>query len=85
MSNSEELGLNTYYNKFLTNLVLWKCLKRNLEKGNSFNNYEKLAIYQAKIESLLPKIQLLDKTIMKSCYPLLDDIALIKYFRDTVR
>jgi len=82
--------LNTEYNQFLSNLVLWNVLhnryKKDEEQGyNQNNNYEKMIDYEASVKDFLPEIEKLDRNNIKSYFPLVDDIALINIFKEVVR
>lgn len=84
----EQYNLNTAYNLFLTNLVLWHGLYNRLkldeEKGyKPVKNYNKMIELKEKIESLLPNIEQLDRESIKSYFPLVNDKVLIQVFRDT--
>ncbi len=82
--------LNTEYNQFLSNLALWNVLhnryKKYEEQGdNQNNNYEKMIDYEASVKDFLPEIEKIDRDNIKSYFPLVDDIALIKIFKEVVR
>lgn len=81
--------LNTEYNQFLSNLILWNVLhnryKKYNEKGNKqIKNYEKMIAYEASVKVFLPELDKLDRINIKSYFPLVDDIALIKTFKEVV-
>lgn len=81
---------NTEYNQFLSNLVLWNVLHNRYKKDegqghNQNNNYEKMIDYEASVKDFLPEIEKLDRDNIKSYFPLVDDIALIKIFKEVVR
>lgn len=87
MNSKLQYQINKMYNKFLTQLVLWKYFKNKVDKAKEedINRYLKMMkIYEVKVLELLPEIQVLDRSKIKSCFPLVDDIALIKYFIDKV-
>lgn len=90
MINPSQHKINTAYNQFLTKLVLWNGLNNRLkadqEQGyKPSKNKEKMLTYQAQLEALLPEIEQLDRADIKSYYPLIDDLALIQIFKDTVQ
>jgi len=82
--------INSAYNKFLNQLVLWYYLYKKVEadKEQGFSpikNYEKMISFQERVQELLPDMEKLDRSKIRSYYPLVDDEALIKYFKDTVQ
>ena len=81
--------INSAYNKFLNKLVLWsyfyKRVERNKEqKLNQVKDYEMMISFQERVQKLLPDMEKLDRSKIRSYSPLLDDMALIQYFKDTV-
>lgn len=81
--------INSTYNKFLNKLVLWSYLYKRVETGkeqgfSSVKDYEKMISFQERVQELLPDMEKLDRSKIRSYYPLLDDIVLIQYFKDTV-
>ena len=81
--------INSSYNKFLNQLVLWSYLYERVEAGREQGfspgkDYEKMISFQERVQELLPDMEKLDRSQIRSYYPLLDDIALIWYFKDTV-
>lgn len=87
MISQAQYKLNSTYNQFLTKLILWNGLynKVNADKEQDFNpikNYEKMIHLQAIVQSLLPDIEQLDMDSIRSYYPLVDDVALIKLFKE---
>lgn len=81
--------INSSYNKFLNQLVLWSYLYKRVEAGRAqgfslVKDYEKMISFQERVQQLLPDMEKLDRSQIRSYYPLLDDIALIWYFKDTV-
>lgn len=40
--------------------------------------------FQERLQELLPDMEKLDRSKIRSYYPLVDDVALIQYFKDTV-
>lgn len=81
--------INSEYNKLLNNLVLWsyfyKRVEAEREKGFSpVKNYEKMVAFQETVQGMLPDIEKLDRSKIRSYYPLVDDMALIRYFKDMV-
>lgn len=80
--------VNSQYNKFLNQLVLWyyfyKRVKANREQEFSLEkDYEKMVSFQERVQELLPDMEKLDRSKIRSYYPLVDDVALIRYFKDT--
>lgn len=89
MINPSQHIINSTYNLFLTKLILWNGLYNKVsadqEQGfNPIKNYEKMINLQATVKSLLPDIEQLDRDSIKSYYPLVDDLALIKLFKEIV-
>lgn len=81
--------INSAYNKFLNQLVLWSYLYKRVEadreqKFNQVKNYEKMVAFQERVQELLPDMEKLDRSKIRSYYPLVDDVALIQYFKDTI-
>jgi hypothetical protein len=81
--------INSEYNKFLNQLVLWsyfyKRVEAEREKGFSpVKTYEKMVSFQEIVQGMLPDMEKLDRSKIRSYYPLLDDIALIRYFKDVM-
>lgn len=79
--------INSEYNKFLNQLVLWSYLYKKIEadKEQGFNpvkNYEKMISFQERVQELLPDMEKLDRSKIRSYYPLVDDLALIKLFKE---
>ena len=79
--------INSAYNKFLNQLVLWSYLYKKIEadKEQGFNpvkNYEKMISFQERVQELLPDMEKLDRSKIRSYYPLVDDLALIKLFKE---
>jgi hypothetical protein len=89
ISNSQH-KINTAYNYFISQLVLWNYLnnkvKADTEQGYEVvKNKEKLDKYIDKVLELLPDIDALDRSSIKSYFPLVNDVSLIQYFKDTVQ
>ena len=89
MINITQSRINTAYNKFLNQLVLWSYLYKRVEadKKQGFSpvkNYEKMISFQERVQELLPDMEKLDRSKIRSYSPLLDDMALIQHFKDTV-
>ncbi|KEC82421.1 MULTISPECIES: hypothetical protein [Acinetobacter] len=81
--------INSAYNKFLNQLVLWSYFYKKVEaerkKGFSpVKNYERMVAFQEKVQELLPDMEKLDRSKIRSYYPLIDDVALIQYFKSIV-
>lgn len=81
--------INSEYNKFLNQLVLWsyfyKRVEAEREKGFSpVKNYEKMVSFQMTVQKMLPDMDKLDRSKIRSYYPLVDDVALIQYFKEIV-
>jgi hypothetical protein len=86
MFNSAQQEINTAYNKFLNQLVLWSYLYKRVEadKKQGFSpvkNYEKMISFQETVQALLPDMEKLDRSKIRSYYPLVDDLTLIQYFK----
>jgi hypothetical protein len=88
MIDMAQYKINSEYNKFLNQLVLWSYLYKRVEaERNKFSpvkDYEKMISFQERVQELLPDMEKLDRSKIRSYYPLLDDIALIQYFKDTI-
>lgn len=81
--------INSEYNKFLNQLVLWsyfyKRVEAEREKGFSpVKNYEKMVSFQETVQVMLPNMEKLDRSKIRSYYPLVNDLALIQYFKEIV-
>ena len=81
--------INSEYNKFLNQLVLWsyfyKKVKAEREKGfGPAKNYEKMVSFQETVQGMLPDMEKLDRSKIRSYYPLVNDLALIQYFKEIV-
>jgi hypothetical protein len=90
MVNMTQHKLNSSYNLFLSKLVIWNYLTNKViaDKEQGFNptkNYEKMMDLQSKVSEMMPMIDELDRDSIKSYFPLVDDVALIQYFKDTVQ
>jgi hypothetical protein len=89
MISMAQYKINKIYNQFLTEVVFWSYLykKVKVDKKQGLNhkdNYKKMISFQEKVQTMLPDIEKLDRSKIRSSYPLVDDIALIQYFKDTV-
>lgn len=89
MINKEKYIINRLYNKFLFQLILWnffyKKVKEDKEQGyNSVKNYKKMIDTQEFLEDRLPDIENLDRSKIRSSFPLVDDIGLIQLFKNTL-
>jgi hypothetical protein len=89
MISMAQYKINKIYNQFLTEVVFWsylyKKVKVDKKQGlNNKDNYKKMISFQEKVQTMLPDIEKLDRSKIRSSYPLVDDIALIQYFKDTV-
>ena len=89
MISNEQYQLNSKYNLFLRNLVLWSYLYKREENFKLQNlrdkrNYENMIACQEKVQAMLPEIEQLNRARIRSYYPLLNDLALIKYFKDVL-
>ena len=87
MIDMTQYKINSAYNKFLNQLVLWSYLYKKIEadKEQGFNpvkNYEKMISFQERVQELLPDMEKLDRSKIRSYYPLVDDLALIKLFKE---
>ena len=81
--------INSAYNKFLNQLVLWSYLYKRVEEDREqgfrpVTDYEKMISFQERVQNLLPDMEKLDRSKIRSYSPLLDDMALIQYFKDTI-
>lgn len=81
--------INSGYNKFLNQLVLWSYFYKKVEvereKGFSpIKNYERMVSFQETVQEMLPDMEKLDRSKIRSYYPLVDDVALIQYFKEIV-
>lgn len=89
MISNEQYQLNSKYNLFLRNLVLWSYLYKREEKFKLQNlrdkrNYENMIACQEKVQAMLPEIEQLNRARIRSYYPLIDDNVLLQYFKNTV-
>lgn len=89
MISNEQYQLNYKYNLFLRNLVLWSYLykrEENFKKQNirDKKNYENMVNFQEKVQAMLPEIEQLNRSRIRSYYPLVDDMTLIEYFKSLV-
>ena len=87
MIKPTQYKINSAYNLFLSKLILWYGLynrvKADQEQGyEPIKNYEKMLSLQATVSSLLPDMEQLNRTNITSYYPLIDDIELIKLFKE---
>jgi len=87
MISNEQYQLNSKYNLFLRNLVLWSYLYKREEKFKLQNlrdqrNYENMVSCQEKVKAMLPEIEQLNRSKIRSYYPLVDDVALTEYFKN---
>jgi len=86
MISKEQYIINKAYNEFLFQLVLWNFLYNKVEVDreqgyNPVKNYKKMIDAQDFVENMLPEIEKLDRSKIRSSFPLVDDIALIKLFK----
>lgn len=84
-----QFEINSTYNKFLNKLALWSYLYKRVEADREqgfspVQDYEKMISFQERVQELLPDMEKLDRSKIRSYSPLLDDMALIQYFKDTV-
>ena len=84
-----QFEINSAYNKFLNQLVLWSYLYKRVEAGreqgcSTVKDYEKMISFQERVQKLLPDMEKLDRSKIRSYYPLVDDMALIQYFKNMV-
>ena len=89
MIDMAQYEINSAYNKFLNQLVLWSYLYKRVEAGKEqgfspVKDYEKMISFQERVQELLPDMEKLDRSKIRSYSPLLDDMALIQHFKDTV-
>lgn len=90
MISKSQYKINKAYNHFIFKLVSWNYLynKVNTDKEQGYEptkNYEKMVILESYLLSILDDIEQLDRSNVKSFFPLLDDIALLQKFKDTVK
>ena len=89
MIDMAQYEINSAYNKFLNKLVLWSYLYKRVEADRKqgfspVKDYEKMISFQERVQELLPDMEKLDRSKIRSYYPLVDDIALIQYFKNMV-
>lgn len=89
MISKEQYTINKAYNEFLFQLVLWNFLynkvKADKEQGyNPVKNYKKMIDAQDFVENMLPEIEKLDRSKIRSSFPLVDDVSLILLFKEVV-
>ena len=89
MIDMAQFEINSTYNKFLNQLVLWSYLYKRVEAGkeqefSTVKDCEKMISFQERVQELLPDMEKLDRSKIRSYYPLVDDIALIQYFKNMV-
>lgn len=89
MISKEQYTINKVYNEFLFQLVLWNFLynkvKADREQGyNPVKNHKKMMDSQEFIENMLPEIEKLDRSKIRSSFPLIDDVSLIQIFKEVV-
>ena len=89
MIDIAQYEINSAYNKFLNQLVLWSYLYKRVEEDREqgfrpVTDYEKMISFQERVQELLPDMEKLDRSKIQSYSPLLNDIALIQYFKDTI-
>jgi len=89
MIDIAQYEINSAYNKFLNQLVLWSYLYKRVEEDREqgfrpVTDYEKMISFQERVQNLLPDMEKLDRSKIRSYSPLLDDMALIQYFKDTI-
>ena len=89
MIDMAQYEINSAYNKFLNKLALWSYLYKRVEADRKqgfspVKDYEKMISCQERVQKLLPDMEKLDRSKIRSYYPLLDDMALIQYFKNTV-
>jgi hypothetical protein len=87
MISKEQYTINKAYNEFLFQLVLWNFLYNKVEVDreqgyNPVKNYKKMIDAQDFVENMLPEIEKLDRSKIRSSFPLVDDVALIKLFKE---
>ena len=89
MIDIAQYEINSAYNKFLNQLVLWSYLYKRVEAGkeqefSTVKDCEKMISFQERVQELLPDMEKLDRSKIRSYYPLVDDVALIQYFKEIV-
>ena len=90
MIDMAQYEINSAYNKFLNKLALWSYLYKRVEADRKqgfspVKDYEKMISFQERVQNLVPAMEKLDRSKIRSYSPLLDDMALIQYFKDTVQ
>ena len=89
MISQSQYQINKAYNQFLSQLVFWNHLNNKVKsdresESRSSKNYEKMKGYEDTVLALLPDIEKLDRSKIRSLFPLIDDVALIQYFKEMV-
>ena len=89
MIDIAQYEINSAYNKFLNQLVLWSYLYKRVEADREqgfspMKDYEKMISFQERVQNLLPDMEKLDRSKIRSYYPLIDDVALIQHFKEIV-
>lgn len=84
MISNEQYQLNSKYNLFLRNLVLWSYLFKREQNIRDKRNYENMIVCQEKVQAMLPEIEQLNRSRIRSYYPLVDDLTLIQYFKEAI-
>ncbi|WP_111813196.1 hypothetical protein [Acinetobacter soli] len=90
MLNNRDYLLNKAYNTGLTKLVLWYLSYRRVELDvqqdfSVVKNKEKLDKYTETVKEILDSFEQLDRSKVRSYFPLMDDQNLIALFKDTVK
>lgn len=80
--------INSKYNKFLNKLKLWSYFYERVEADraqgfSTVKDNEMMVSFQERVQELLPDMEKLDRSKIRSYSPLVDDVALIQYFKDT--
>lgn len=90
MLNNRNYLINKAYNTGLTKIVFWYLfyirVELDIQQGfNVIKNKEKLDKYTEIVKDILESFEQLDKSKVKSYFPLMDDQQLISFFKDTVK
>lgn len=67
--------------------MLWSYLYKREESFKKQNirdkrNYENMVACQEKVQAMLPEIEQLNRSRIRSYYPIVDDLALIQSFKN---
>lgn len=87
MISSQQDKLNTAYNLFLFDLIIWNIFSKSVEANKEqecekVGDRNKMLIYKDKVMKLLPDIDKLDRSKIRSSFLFIDDVALIQHFKE---